>query len=164
MNHFETIKSKILTREDAAKKVALWQEKGDKVVFSNGCFDLVHRGHVEYLSKAASLGQKMVLGLNTDASVRHLKGEGRPVVDEYSRAILLASLSFIDAIVLFDEETPFELIKAVLPDFLVKGSDYVVENIVGYDVVTERGGEVKTIDLVEGFSTTLLIERIKKYY
>lgn len=145
-------------------RVAEWQKKGDRVVFSNGCFDLVHRGHVAYLSRAASMGQRMVLGLNTDASVRRLKGEGRPVVDEYSRAILMAAFSFIDLVVLFDEETPFELIKAVQPDFLVKGSDYVVEDIVGYDIVTGRGGEVKTIDLIDGFSTTALIERIKNVY
>lgn len=160
MTKLDIIKSKIVDRQQAASIVHQWQTKGDKVVFTNGCFDLVHRGHVEYMAIAANLGQRLVLGLNTDASVKRLKGELRPLVDEQSRAILLAAFEFIDLIVLFDEDTPYELIKAVQPDILVKGSDYKPESIVGYDVVTARGGKVETIDFVEGFSTTKLVEKI----
>jgi rfaE bifunctional protein nucleotidyltransferase chain/domain len=160
MTYLQAIQNKIVTRSDAAEIVAQWQLQGDKIVFTNGCFDIVHRGHVEYLSLAADLGQRMVIGLNTDASVQRLKGPSRPLVDEYSRAVLLAALSFVDLIVFFDEDTPYELIKALQPDVLVKGSDYKPESIVGYDVVTGRGGKVETINFVEGFSTTKLVEKI----
>lgn len=160
MEHLTLIQNKIVTRSEAAKLVAEWQSNGQRIVFTNGCFDIVHRGHVEYLSLAADLGQKMVLGLNTDASVQRLKGPKRPLVDERSRAILLAALQFIDLVVFFDEDTPYELIKALQPDVLVKGSDYKPESIVGYDIVTERGGKVETISFVEGFSTTNLIQKI----
>ncbi|MBN2743174.1 D-glycero-beta-D-manno-heptose 1-phosphate adenylyltransferase [Breznakibacter xylanolyticus] len=162
MNHYEQIQSKIVTRQQAQQQVAQWQKAGEKIVFSNGCFDLVHRGHVEYLSLAANKGTKLVLGLNTDASVSRLKGPLRPLVDEQSRAFLLAAFSFIDLVVLFDEETPYDLIKAIQPDVLVKGSDYKPEEIVGYDIVTGRGGTVETVDLVEGFSTTNLVKKIKE--
>lgn len=162
MSHLQSIQSKIVSREKAQQQVAAWQAEGCKIVFSNGCFDLVHRGHVEYLALSADKGQKMVLGLNTDASVQRLKGPERPLVDEKSRAILLAALSFIDLIVLFDEDTPYDLIKALQPDILVKGSDYQPESIVGYDIVTARGGRVETVDLVEGFSTTNLVKKIKE--
>ena len=128
-----------------------------KVVFTNGCFDILHRGHIEYLSKAADMGDVLVVGLNTDASVKRLKGEGRPVNHEEARALVLSSLSFVDAVVLFDEDTPYELIKAVHPDVLVKGADYKVEDIVGYDIVTSYGGTVTTVPLVEGYSTTKLL-------
>lgn len=131
--------------------------QGLKVVFTNGCFDILHRGHVEYLSKAADKGDVLVVGLNTDASVKRLKGEGRPVNNEEARAMVLASLSFVDAVVLFDEDTPYELIKAVRPDVLVKGADYKKEEIVGYDIVTSYGGTVETIPLVEGYSSTKII-------
>jgi D-glycero-beta-D-manno-heptose 1-phosphate adenylyltransferase len=160
MAYLQDIQNKIVTRSDAAEIVGQWQLQGDKIVFTNGCFDIVHRGHVEYLSLAADLGQRMVIGLNTDASVQRLKGPSRPLVDEYSRAVLLAALGFVDLIVFFDEETPYELIKTLQPDVLVKGSDYKPESIVGYDVVTGRGGKVETINFVEGFSTTKLVEKI----
>ena len=156
----QKIKGKIVSRKNAVGIVREWQEAGKKVVFTNGCFDIVHRGHVDYLLRAADLGDKMVLGLNTDASVSRIKGPKRPLVDEESRAILLAAFEFIDLIVFFDEETPYELIKAVQPNVLVKGSDYKVEDIVGYDIVIGRGGTVETIDFVEGFSTTNLIQKI----
>ncbi|MCR5645010.1 MAG: D-glycero-beta-D-manno-heptose 1-phosphate adenylyltransferase [Bacteroidales bacterium] len=131
-----------------------------KVVFTNGCFDILHRGHVEYLAKAADLGDILVVGLNTDASVRRLKGEGRPVNNQEARALVLASLSFVDAVVLFDDDTPYNLIKTLRPDVLVKGADYQPEDIVGYDIVTSYGGTVTTIPLVEGYSTTNFIERL----
>ena len=130
-------------------------------MFSNGCFDILHCGHVEYLAKAAAFGDVMIIGLNTDASVKRLKGPSRPVNDEYARAFVLAGLEFVSAVVLFDEDTPYNLIKKVQPDFLVKGSDYKPENIVGYDIVTAKGGKVVTVDLVEGYSTTKTIEKMR---
>nr|WP_321406116.1 D-glycero-beta-D-manno-heptose 1-phosphate adenylyltransferase [uncultured Carboxylicivirga sp.] len=161
MNELQRIEDKILSRVEAMVVVKQWMQSGEKIAFTNGCFDIVHRGHVEYLSKAKDLGTKLVLGLNTDESVRRLKGDNRPIVDEQSRAILLAALQFIDLVVFFDEDTPYELIKALQPDILVKGSDYKAEDIVGYDIVTAKGGKVETIDFVEGFSTTTIVEKIK---
>ena len=139
-----------------------WKFKSKKIVFSNGCFDILHRGHVEYLYQASLFGDVMVLGLNTDNSVRRLKGPSRPVVDEESRAVVLAAMEFIDLIIFFDEDTPYNLIYKIQPDILVKGNDYKIENIVGYDIVTKNGGEVKTVPLVDGFSTTSIIEKLKK--
>lgn len=138
----------------------VFHSQGSKVVFTNGCFDILHRGHVEYLAKAADMGDVLVVGLNTDASVRRLKGESRPVNNQEARALVLASLNFVDAVVLFDEDTPYELIKAVRPDVLVKGADYKPEEIVGYDIVTSYGGKVEVVDLVEGYSTTQLLSLI----
>jgi D-glycero-beta-D-manno-heptose 1-phosphate adenylyltransferase len=143
------------------KTVDNWQKAGLKIVFTNGCFDLVHLGHIDYLEKAKKLGGKLVLGLNTDQSVRRLKGETRPLVNEYARARMMAAFEFVDLVVLFDEPTPKELIEKIKPDILVKGNDYSIENIVGADFVIKNGGQVKTIDLVEGYSTTKLVEKIK---
>ena len=156
--------SKILRLEEAIEQVANWQRAGQKVVFTNGCFDIVHLGHIDYLEKARALGDRLVLGLNTDASVSRLKGPHRPVVNEYARGRLMAALSFVDAVILFDEPTPSELIEAIKPDILVKGDDYTVETIAGSDFVLGNGGEVKTIALVKGYSTTALIEKIKQGY
>lgn len=164
MNHFQNIQEKIVNQTTAQGLVSLWKSNNYDVVFTNGCFDILHRGHVEYLAKAASLGQKLILGLNTDLSVSRIKGPLRPVVNQEARAILLAAMEFIDLVVLFDEETPYELIKLLQPNILVKGSDYKPESIVGYDIVTSSGGRVETIDFVDGFSTTSLIEKIKKGY
>lgn len=130
------------------------------MVFTNGCFDIVHMGHVDYLEKARLLGDKLVLGLNTDQSVSRLKGPTRPLQDEMSRSRVMASFWFVDAIVLFDQETPYELIKAVQPDVLVKGDDYTVETIVGHEVVLANGGEVKTIPLVQGYSTSQVVAKV----
>ena len=160
MNYFEKVKNKILEGEELEKWLDECRKNGKKIVFTNGCFDILHRGHVEYLSKAAAFGDVMVVGLNTDASVKRLKGPSRPVNDEYARAFVLAGLEFVSAVVLFDEDTPYNLIKKVQPDFLVKGSDYKPENIVGYDIVTAKGGKVVTVDLVEGYSTTKTIEKM----
>lgn len=159
MNHLEKIQNKILNKDNLAEWVAECRAKGSKIVFSNGCFDILHRGHVEYLAKAADFGDEMLIGLNTDASVKRLKGSSRPINDEYARAIVLAGLEFVSAVVLFDEDTPYNLIKAVQPDVLVKGSDYKPEDIVGYDIVTAKGGRVETIDFVDGYSTTRTIEK-----
>jgi len=160
MNYFEKINNKLLDGDGLAAWLNDCRKSGKKIVFSNGCFDILHRGHVEYLAKAASFGDVMVIGLNTDASVRRLKGPSRPVNDENARAFVLAGLEFVSAVVLFDEDTPYNLIKTVQPDVLVKGSDYKPENIVGYDIVTAKGGKVVTVDLVEGFSTTKTIEKM----
>lgn len=122
----------------------------------------MHHGHVEYLSKSSDFGDILMIGLNTDASVGRLKGKGRPVNTEHSRALVLAALEFVDYVVLFDQDTPYELINLVQPDILVKGKDYKAEQVVGYDIVTARGGHVKTIDLVEGFSTSEIIEKLRK--
>ncbi|OIN58392.1 D-glycero-beta-D-manno-heptose 1-phosphate adenylyltransferase [Arsenicibacter rosenii] len=156
--------TKILTRQQAVDQVARWHHDGLKVVFTNGCFDIVHLGHIDYLEKARHLGDKLVLGLNTDASVSRIKGPLRPVVNEYARARLMAALSFVDVVTLFDEPTPKELIETVRPDILVKGDDYTVDNIVGADFVLANGGSVQTISLVKGYSTTALIERIKNSF
>lgn len=135
-----------------------------KLVFTNGCFDIIHRGHVEYLKKAREKGDVLVVGLNTDASIRRIKGPKRPIVDEESRAVVLAELECVDFIIYFDEDTPLELIKAIKPDVLVKGADYAIEQIVGAKEVLSWGGKVETIDLTPGFSTSALIEKIKKLY
>ncbi len=161
MSHLEQIIGKIHTVESIQPMLAMWRFRGEKVVFSNGCFDILHRGHVEYLSQAADLGQHLIIGLNTDASVKRLKGPERPLQDEVGRSLVLASLKFVDAVILFDQDTPYELIKATKPDFLVKGNDYKPENIVGYDIVTANGGQVVAIQLVEGYSTTSVVNRMK---
>jgi D-glycero-beta-D-manno-heptose 1-phosphate adenylyltransferase len=153
---------KILTRPELLKQVATWKAQGQRVVFTNGCFDLLHLGHVDYLEKAKQLGDKLLVAVNTDASVSRLKGPERPLQDEMSRARIMASLLFVDAVVLFDEETPYELIKMVMPDILVKGDDYAIENIVGHDIVLQNGGEVKTIQLVKGYSTSGIVDKIRR--
>jgi D-glycero-beta-D-manno-heptose 1-phosphate adenylyltransferase len=152
---------KILSKEKALPLVKEWQKKG-KVVFTNGCFDILHLGHVDYLEKARNSGDRLVLGLNTDKSVGRIKGPDRPITDENSRARVIAALAFVDAVILFDEETPYDLISYLKPDILIKGDDYAVENIVGADVVIGNGGTVKTISLVKGYSTSNIISKIKK--
>lgn len=156
--------SKILTREQTIDQANRWRSKGQHIVFTNGCFDIVHLGHIDYLEKARNLGDRLILGLNTDASVSCIKGPLRPVVNEYARARLMAALEFVDAVTLFGEPTPLELIEAVQPDILVKGDDYTIATIVGADFVLARGGRVETVALVPGYSTTKLIERIKQAF
>ncbi|ASU33783.1 D-glycero-beta-D-manno-heptose 1-phosphate adenylyltransferase [Mucilaginibacter xinganensis] len=153
---------KIQSLSSLKNKVTTWQTAGKKVVFTNGVFDLLHIGHVTYLAKAAELGDKLVIGLNTDSSVKRIKGESRPINDQSSRAALLAALFFVDSVVLFDDDTPFNLITSLMPDVLVKGADYSVENIVGAKEVIANGGEVKTITFVEGYSSTSIIKKIKE--
>ena len=154
--------SKIKTIEEAQTEVQKWQKDDKKIVFTNGCFDIVHLGHIDYLEKARNLGDKLVLGLNTDASVKRLKGELRPVVNEYARARMMAAFEFIDTVILFDEETPLAVIETLKPDILVKGDDYTTETIVGANFVLANGGKVETIALVKGYSTTALIKKIKE--
>jgi rfaE bifunctional protein nucleotidyltransferase chain/domain len=155
---------KIKNLADACRQVQEWQARQEQVVFTNGCFDIVHLGHIDYLEKARTKGQRLVVGLNTDASVQRLKGTKRPIVPEYARTRMMASFEFVDLVVLFGEETPKELIETLQPDVLVKGSDYSVANIVGADFVLSKGGKVETIDLVEGFSTTNIIQKIREAY
>lgn len=158
---YAKLKSKIVTAEEAATMIDIWHYMGLKVVFTNGCFDIVHFGHLNYLSRAANLGSRMVIGLNSDESVKKLKGETRPVQDEMSRAHMLASMFFVDAVVIFNEDTPYELIKTIRPDILVKGSDYTIDKIVGADIVLQNGGKVETMDYIEGYSTSNVINKIK---
>ena len=163
MTPAEIIRSKIFENGHTFSSVlSKWKLAGETVVFTNGCFDLVHRGHIDSLAKAAAFGDRLVVGLNSDVSVKLLKGENRPLIDQQSRAVLLASLLMVDAVILFDEEKPYELIKSILPDVLVKGTEYQVEEIAGFDIVLASGGRVERIDLAEGFSTTDLIQKIIK--
>jgi len=161
MKNLDFTEKKILDRKTLSSLLAVWSFQQKKVVFTNGCFDIIHLGHIDYLSKTKDLGDVLIIGLNTDLSVQRLKGESRPVVNEHARAMLLASLHFVDAVVLFDEDTPYELIKTIQPNILVKGSDYKEEDIVGYDIVKSNGGSIKTIDFLEGYSTSLIIEKLK---
>lgn len=152
--------SKILSLSKAIQITSEWRSNNTKTVFSNGCFDILHAGHVDYLEKARKKGDHLVVGLNTDQSVSRIKGADRPIVDEISRSRVLAALEFVDAVVLFDEDTPYNLIKALSPDILVKGKDYEISNIVGADYVLQNGGKVETIELTEGLSTTNVINKI----
>lgn len=157
----EKTSDKIKDLSAAKAQVAEWKRHGKRVVFTNGCFDLLHLGHVDYLEKARNLGDVLVVGLNTDDSVSRFKGPQRPIQDEVSRARVMASLQAVDLVVFFNEDTPQNLISELLPHILVKGSDYLAENIVGADVVKNAGGVVKTIDFVPGYSTTRIVEKIK---
>jgi rfaE bifunctional protein nucleotidyltransferase chain/domain len=162
MKSIDAVRSKIIGRESLAEMLEKARKKGEKIIFTNGCFDILHRGHIEYLSNASDLGDIFIIGLNSDDSVRRLKGESRPAVDEESRALTLASFEFVDYVVLFSEDTPYELLQALLPDVLVKGGDYTdMKDIIGYDIVLGRGGEVLTMPFVDGYSTTDIYERIQ---
>jgi D-glycero-beta-D-manno-heptose 1-phosphate adenylyltransferase len=162
MSYHSKISKKVIEVKELQRLLNVDRFFEKRIVFTNGCFDILHLGHVEYLTKARDLGGVLVIGLNTDASVkRQNKSPERPVNDQQTRAIILAALECVDYVVLFDEDTPYELIKALQPDILVKGADYKPETIVGYDIVKKRGGEVITIPLTEGFSTTGLIKKLK---
>lgn len=162
MNKLNEILNKIATLDEAKRIVEGWKQRGEKIVFTNGCFDIIHKGHVYYLAQAHDLGTKLILGLNTDESIKRLKGAERPIKELESRALTIASFEYIDLVIPFDEDTPLNLISTLLPNVLVKGSDYSVENIVGAKEVLASGGEVKTIDFVDGFSTTNYFKKIKK--
>ena len=162
MTQLEIITNKVITREELAFQLAVWRFKDMKIVWTNGCFDLLHLGHIDYLSKAKDQGDILIVGVNTDKSVRRIKKEGRPITDEVSRSTIIAALRFVDAVILFDEETPYEMIQMIQPNVLVKGSDYTAEDIVGYDIVKAKGGEVVTIDFLDGYSTTAIEEKIRK--
>ena len=149
------------TFDDFSNTLKHWKSAGETIVFTNGCFDIMHHGHVDSLHKSAALGTKLVVGLNSDASVALLKGKNRPVLLQESRAALLAAFAFVDAVVIFDEETPARLIAQIIPDVLVKGKQYEIHEIAGHDTVLAHGGRVETLDLVQGISTSAIIEKIK---
>ena len=156
------IESKIYNLDNIQEKIRFWKENDKKIVFTNGCFDILHLGHITYLSKAKELGDILIVGVNSDDSPYwKTKGDNRPINNQTARGLILGSLFFVDAILYFSEETPIELIKSVIPDVLVKGKDYKEEDIVGYDIVMKNGGEIKTIDMVEGYSTTNIIKKMK---
>ncbi|MDX1408683.1 MAG: D-glycero-beta-D-manno-heptose 1-phosphate adenylyltransferase [Saprospiraceae bacterium] len=155
------IADKIWDREAARAQCRTWRESGERIVFTNGCFDILHKGHVHYLQQAHALGDRLVIGLNSDVSTRRLKGPDRPINHEAARAYVLAALSAVDAVVLFDEDTPFDLISTLLPDILVKGGDYRVEDVVGRDVVEAHGGNVVIIPFLPGYSTSAIEQKIR---
>ena len=160
MRTYQNIEEKILSQEDLIIVIRKIRDQGLSIVFTNGCFDIIHQGHIRYLSEASDMGDILIVGLNTDDSVRRLKGKNRPLQDQGSRAITLAAISFIDYIVLFDEDTPLRIIETIMPDILVKGGDYTPEKIVGYDVVQAGGGKVVTIPLEKGYSTSIIINKL----
>jgi len=155
---YEQITRKLVSLEEAERLLTPGFREKRKIVFTNGCFDILHRGHVYYLSRAREMGEMLIVGLNSDHSVKRLKGEGRPVNGEKARAEVLGALAMVDLIILFEEDTPLNLINTIRPDLLVKGGDYKVEEIVGYNEVTSHGGKVVTIPLLEGYSTTSIIQ------
>ncbi|MFN8243119.1 MAG: D-glycero-beta-D-manno-heptose 1-phosphate adenylyltransferase [Ferruginibacter sp.] len=161
MKTISSIPKKIYQLPDLLYEVKRWRLKSQRIVFTNGVFDILHEGHIASLSDAAANGNILIVALNTDASVKRLKGESRPVNNENSRALIMASLVMVDAVLLFDEDTPLELIRAILPDVLVKGGDYTPETVVGAKEVIAAGGELKIVPIKEGFSTTGIIERMK---
>jgi rfaE bifunctional protein nucleotidyltransferase chain/domain len=163
-NNLELIKNKILSQNDKRLDniLSVLRFFDKKIIFTNGVFDILHKGHIDYLSKAADCGDVLIVGLNTDSSVKRLeKGNSRPIQDEYSRAMILAALRFVDYVIFFDQDTPYDLIGQVQPDVLVKGADYKPEDIVGYDIVKAKGGEIRTIEFLQGFSTSQIEKKIK---
>jgi rfaE bifunctional protein nucleotidyltransferase chain/domain len=171
MSRLTFLQNKIIELNDAKRMLAMWRMKGDKIVFTNGCFDILHKGHVTYLAQAAQEGTRLVIGLNTDASVRGQgKGEDRPINDQDARALVIAALGFVDLVLFFEEQTPINLIKELLPDVLVKGADYDPNEtdpnskkyIVGANLIKSNGGKVIAIPLVDGYSTTSILAKGKK--
>jgi rfaE bifunctional protein nucleotidyltransferase chain/domain len=159
-NSLEELANKKILSNDITATIEQWKKEGCKIVFTNGCFDILHIGHLSYLLKAATLGDKLIVGLNSDSSVKKLKGENRPINSVYNRALMLASLCFVDVVIVFEEETPLSLIKQVMPAILVKGGDYTIENIVGAKEVQANSGEVVVIKFIEGYSSTAIIQKI----
>ena len=159
------IKAKIFTDFSTFEPLLKrWKTEKETIVFTNGCFDLIHLGHVDSLLKAANLGTKLIVGLNSDESVGLLKGKGRPILNIEARTTMLAAFVFVDAVIVFSEETPAGLIAKILPDLLVKGNEYALNEVVGYDIVIKNGGQVKTLEFVPGVSTTKIIEKIKSLH
>lgn len=161
MSNLEGINGKIYLLDDLKTQLKNWRANGDIIVFTNGCFDILHQGHVEVLAKTADLGNRLIIGLNSDSSVKLLKGENRPINDENARALLLSALTFVDAVVLFSQQTPKQLIAEIRPNILAKGGDYSISEIAGHDIVQQDGGKVISIPLTDGFSSTNIIDKIK---
>lgn len=157
----EILNSKILDKEKLLVKLTDWKEEDKKIVFTNGCFDLIHLGHIEVIARSADLGDILIIGVNTDNSIKRLKGKNRPIVEEISRAKQLAALEFVDAVVFFDQDTPMDLIKMINPNVITKGGDYNTDQVIGNDIVTQNNGEVVIIPLTQGYSTTSILEKIK---
>ena len=157
----EILNSKILDKERLLVKLTDWKEENKKIVFTNGCFDLIHLGHIEVIARSADLGDILIIGVNTDNSIKRLKGKNRPIVEEISRAKQLAALEFVDAVVFFDQDTPIDLIKMINPNIITKGGDYNTDQVIGNDIVTQNDGEVVIIPLTQGYSTTSILEKIK---
>ena len=157
----EILNSKILDKERLLVKLTDWKEENKKIVFTNGCFDLIHLGHIEVIARSADLGDILIIGVNTDNSIKRLKGKNRPIVEEISRAKQLAALEFVDAVVFFDQDTPMDLIKMINPNVITKGGDYNTDQVIGNDIVTQNNGEVVIIPLTQGYSTTSILEKIK---
>ncbi len=162
MSYLEKIESKVQSLSDLKATRHIWREKAERVVFTNGCFDILHYGHLHYLAQARDLGDRLIIGLNADASVKRLKGEHRPIQDIHTRQMMLASLSFVDAVILFEEDTPLQLITALRPDILVKGGDYKPADIVGAKEVQAEGGEVRVLSFIPGYSTSSIEQKIKQ--
>ena len=158
---FDIIQNKVLNYYTLNHQLGLWRFMDKKIVFTNGCFDILHLGHIDYLCKAAGLGDVLLVGINSDKSVSNIKGPQRPINDEKQRSLVMASLHIIDRVIIFDEATPYELIKIVQPDVLVKGADYKPEDIVGADIVKAKGGKIMTLDYLPGYSTTLIEQKIR---
>ncbi len=161
-HHFQKIEQKIYSLATLQIAVQDWRAAGQTLVFTNGCFDLLHYGHIYYLAQAADLADHLIIGLNSDVSVSRLKGKHRPIKDQKNRTHILAALAFVDAVILFDTDTPYELIKDLQPDILVKGGDWQPEQIVGSDIVLADGGQVMSLPFIEGYSTTFLENKIKE--
>ncbi len=158
------MKNVLTPREELKEIVQSLKDSGKTIVFTNGCFDILHAGHVDYLAKAKEKGDVLIVGLNSDASTSRIKGELRPIINEKERAFVLSNLRSVDYVTLFDEDTPLELISSIIPDILVKGSDWEIENIVGGDIVIQNGGSVEPIDFVVTQSTSKIVEKIKESY
>jgi D-glycero-beta-D-manno-heptose 1-phosphate adenylyltransferase len=158
--YIELMHEKIMDSVRLQQHLKIWRMFDQKIIFTNGCFDLLHQGHISLLSAAKDLNGKLVIGLNSDRSIKELKGNNRPVNDESSRALLLASLQLVDAVIIFEEQTPLRLIQDITPDFLVKGGDYTIDQIVGSKEVLSHGGSIEIIPLVHGFSTTNMINKM----
>lgn len=164
MRATQAIQHKIFTLSNLLKQIAAWKVLGKTISFTNGCFDILHEGHIYSLNQAAAEADILIIGVNSDSSVKRLKGPERPVNNEVSRSIVLSNLAVVDAVVIFEEDTPLQLIEAILPDVIVKGGDYTVAQIVGAKEVIQNGGRVVINELVDGFSTTGIIAHIKKSY
>lgn len=161
MKQIAAIEQKIYTISQLVKQVTIWRNLNKTIAFTNGCFDILHEGHIFSLSQAASEADYLIVAVNSDASIRKLKGDDRPINNQQSRALLLANLCIVDAVIIFEEETPLSLISSLIPNVLVKGGDYTIDQIVGAEIVLKNGGEVKNNSIVQGFSTTGIINKIK---
>ena len=161
MKNLKILKDKIISSGLILNKVKAWKKNNQKIVFTNGCFDIIHLGHIELLAKAGDLGDKLIIGINSDSSIKSLKGEERPVFDEKSRSMIIAALNFVDAVVVFEELTPLEIIKKIHPEIIVKGGDYNEDDVVGKDFISNYDGSVIILPLTKGFSSTSILNKIR---